>query len=73
MKRPLLGMEAFSKQVEPADGLPRFIYSDGVQGQRIRSTSHGGFDNDVATMNSLLRSVLGREPEYPFTDEILNY
>ena len=35
------------------------------------STTHWGFDNDVAAMNSLLRLVLGREPARPFRQDDL--
>jgi hypothetical protein len=48
-------------------------YADGTPNKVTESTSHGGFDNDVATMNSLLRTILGSEPGHPFTEEILDY
>jgi hypothetical protein len=48
-------------------------YADGTPNKVTESTSHGGFDNDVATMNSLLRTILGAEPGHPFTEEILDY
>lgn len=48
-------------------------YADGTSNRITESTTHGGFDNDVATMNSLLRTILGAEPEKPFTKEILDY
>ncbi len=50
-------------------------YSDGSPDAATQSTRHGGFDNDVATMNSLLRTILGREPapEDAFTQQILDY
>jgi hypothetical protein len=37
------------------------------------SRSHGGFDNDTATMNSVLTRVLGQEPKRLFTGRDLNY
>lgn len=37
------------------------------------SSSHGGFDNDVDTMNSVLWRILGREPSFPFEARDLNY
>jgi hypothetical protein len=40
---------------------------------RSTSSSHGGFDNDAATMNSLLKNILGRQPTAPFTEEELAY
>ena len=50
-------------------------YADGMPGGMSASTTHGGFDNDAATMNSLLRTILGAEPrpENLFTKEILDY
>jgi hypothetical protein len=48
-------------------------YADGTPNKVTESTTHGGFDNDVATMNSLLRTILGSEPGHPFTEEILDY
>ena len=50
-------------------------YADGTPSRLTESTSHGGFDNDVATMNSLLRIILGNEPApgKRFTREILDY
>jgi hypothetical protein len=48
-------------------------YADGSPNKVTESTTHGGFDNDVATMNSLLRTILGAEPGHPFTEEILDY
>jgi hypothetical protein len=50
-------------------------YADGTPSNLTESTSHGGFDNDVATMNSLLRTILGSEPasDKRFTRELLDY
>jgi len=72
-ERPLLGMEKFKDRVKGANSLPQFIYSNGTEGQRTRSTSHGGFDNDIFTMNHILKRVLGASPIYPFTTEDLDY
>ena len=71
--KPLLGMENFESLVTTVGPQPKFIYSNGVEGQRTRSTSHGGFDNDVYTMNHILRRVLGGAPKQPFTKENLDY
>lgn len=71
--RPLLGMENYEGLITTAGSQPQFIYSNGVEGQRTRSTSHGGFDNDVYTMNHILRRVLGGAPKQKFTTENLNY
>ena len=35
------------------------------------SNSHGGFDNDDVTMNSILRRILGKEPGEKFKPEEL--
>jgi hypothetical protein len=50
--------------------------SDGRSTTRnTTSKTHGGFDNDEATMNSVLRAVLGLDenPERHFTKEELEY
>lgn len=65
-KVPLLGMEKHSKKIDPQPGL-EFLYSNG-RGRRTTSRTHGGFDNDLATMNDLLKTVLGKEPPEPFTE-----
>ena len=38
-----------------------------------RSDTHGGFDNDEATLNSVLWRVLGSKPKRPFTMRDLQY
>lgn len=40
-------------------------------GSFSQSTSHGGFDADVATMNSVLQRILGSAPAQPFTERDL--
>ena len=65
-------MEKFVKEVTTARSMPNFIYSNGV-GNRTRSTSHGGFDNDMYTMNHILQRVLGGKPTVPFTKDNLKY
>jgi hypothetical protein len=72
-EKPLLGMEKFAKLVTRVRSAPTFIYSNGVDGQRTRSTSHGGFDNDMYTMNHILSRVLGRKPDTPFSEKSLRY
>lgn len=64
--KPLLGMQKFSKPIKDRKNL-EFIYSR-VTGKVCRSTTHGGFDNDTTTMNSLLKRILGKAPEKPFND-----
>ncbi|MGD2136954.1 MAG: C1 family peptidase [Gammaproteobacteria bacterium] len=72
-EKPILGMEKFGNTVQRAHGLPQMIYSDGLQGQRTRSTSHGGFDNDAYTVNHILKMILGKPAAEPFTQAELSY
>ena len=57
---PLLGMEKFLGQL-PDKGIKDRMtpYIAKKNGLYTTSTSHGGFDNDAHTMNSMLRVVLG--------------
>ncbi len=72
----LLGMEKYSQTVGRRK-LPRLTihYSKGpIPGARVTaSDSHGGFDNDVLTMNHLLQRILGKKPQVQFTAENLKY
>ena len=68
----LLGMQSYSKDLEKLrPGRLSFHYTNG---RTTASTSHGGFDNDPATMNSVLKTILGssRVP-HPFTQQSLRY
>jgi hypothetical protein len=67
---PLLGMEKFHK---PIAGDPVTIYYADASSPHTSSTSHGGFDNDPKTMNDILRSVLGKKPERPFSPQDLDF
>lgn len=64
--KPLLGMQRYSKKLAKHPGL-LFNYSDGKKGVTA-ATSHGGFDNDLNTMNSIMEQILGHPPEKPFTE-----
>jgi hypothetical protein len=72
----ILGMEKYSETVGRRK-LPRLTihYSEGdVPGARVTaSETHGGFDNDVMTMNHILRRVCGHTPKVPFTEDSLSY
>jgi hypothetical protein len=46
---------------------------DGPVGAVSRSDTHGGFDNDPNTMNSVLRRILGTAPAFPFTQRDLQF
>lgn len=67
--KPLLGLERDCKRRRLAsiEGL-EIIYAN-QDSHQSASTSHGGFDNDLATMNGLMRLVLGKAPGKPFTAE----
>ncbi|MEN9975142.1 MAG: hypothetical protein RLZZ282_1148 [Verrucomicrobiota bacterium] len=64
---------------QPIDGLPGIVVAGtpGTDDSRSQSTSHGGFDNDVDTMNSLLCRILGKKQvatlQRPFTKRDLTY
>lgn len=72
--RPLLGMELHKASLPAAPQLTA-IYSDGPGGAENRSSaaSHSDFDNDVATMNHIIRTVTGRDPSPAFTRQDLDY
>ena len=67
MEKPILGMEKHAKTISAN---PRLVihYSDGKKGNITRSTSHGGFDNDFRTLNSIMQRILGKEPPHPFVE-----
>ena len=71
---PILGMD---KCVQ-ADAKLKKLFRPGanylLSGQAgCTSTSHGGFDNDAPTMNSVLERILGQKPANPFTAHELKY
>jgi hypothetical protein len=72
---PLLGMQIHAKSL--AANLPNLEVhvSDGrmLQSKYSNSDSHGGFDNDPLTLNSVLTRVLGRKPAQLFTAASLKY
>ncbi len=85
---PILGMRAFLEKdkdlstayAQPAeDGLLRLIVAGANREPEEKatassqSTSHGGFDNDVSTMNSVLYRILGGAPARPFNKHDLDY
>jgi Papain family cysteine protease len=69
-KKPLLGMALYSKNLRTKNLKKIISLGKGVV---TRSTSHGGFDNDAYTMNSVLSRVLKGKPKMPFTKDELNY
>ena len=71
-KKPILGMEEFKDKIVFSGKNPTMNYSNGTSGA-TRSTSHGGFDNDVHTMNDILKRVLKGKPIRQFTANDLDY
>lgn len=75
----VLGMKKYTvdlqkqREIRGVDEKLKIYYSDGREDEATASTSHGGFDNDPATMNTLLETILGGAPEYPFTSDNLDY
>jgi hypothetical protein len=77
---PLLGMAKFleaqpalMKRLQgPVDGRPGVVIS-GAPGTTAQSDTHGGFDNDPSTMNSVLTRILGAVPAVPFTARDLQF
>ena len=63
--KPLLGMQRDAEAIEKPAGMT-IHYSDGIKGNITRSTSHGGFDNDHLTMNSIMKRILDKKPLKPF-------
>jgi hypothetical protein len=79
----LLGMHKFLEEDakvldllnSPIDGLPGIVISgeEGVAGAISKSDTHGGFDNDPNTMNSVLVRILGKSPTVAFTERDLQF
>ena len=85
---PLLGLRAdldrdpalqLAYRGGAADGLPLLITAGdereaaGHQRASSQCVSHQGFDNDPATMNSVLYRILGHPPQRPLSRNDLNY
>jgi hypothetical protein len=68
--KPLLGMNRYAKKLK-FKGLRQYI-SKG-SGTVTQSTSHGGFDNDMFTMNSVMKKILRQKANKPFTQAELKY
>ncbi len=75
----ILGMKKYTDPLLLEDDIRKLgkkfsvNYSSATNTGNTNSSTHGGFDNDVATMNSVLRAILGEEPARPFTTESLEY
>ena len=71
-EKPILGMEKFKNDIVFSRNKPTMIYSNGINGA-TRSTSHGGFDNDIHTMNNILKRILKDTPARAFTEKDLDF
>jgi len=73
----ILGMMTFRRYLGRVPGSPifRILESDGTKssGTRTASKTHGGFDNDVDTMNDVLHAVLRKAPGREFRKKDLKY
>ncbi len=73
----ILGMQKFKKNLKNLPGQPvfRIEVSNGTGSGNTRTASktHGGFDNDVCTMNDILRTILRKKPDRKFTEKDLDY
>ncbi|HSE98095.1 MAG TPA: C1 family peptidase, partial [Blastocatellia bacterium] len=74
------GSNKYDKQVNAlfkknVDGLPSLVIAGkgGGPDSTSRSDTHGGFDNDEWTLNSILWRVLGKEPKRLFKLQDLQY
>lgn len=68
---PILGMKKFAKIIARDPGVR--VYDTANHTTFTRSKTHGGFDNDAVTMNSILKSILGKTPRQAFSKEELDY
>ena len=73
----ILGMQSFARSLGRLPNRPvfRIERSNGATSGAPKTTSrtHGGFDNDVRTMNDVLRAALRKPPSRPFTEGDLRY
>lgn len=63
--KPLLGMQRYAEKLIVHPGMSIHC-SNGKRGV-TSSISHGGFDNDAGTMNTIMARILGKAPAKPFT------
>jgi hypothetical protein len=77
LRESILGMQHFERYLRnlPGSRIFRIHNSNGLTAgsPKTASKTHGGFDNDVDTMNSVLKSVLGGDPVREFTKDDLKY
>jgi hypothetical protein len=67
---PLAGMELYVGQMPGSAKLKIDYAANGV----TASTTHGGFDNDVATLSTIMSRILGKQvPLPPTANEVVGY
>jgi hypothetical protein len=70
----ILGIDAHCKALGSPSSLSLHVSHGRIAGSKqSNSESHGGFDNDPLTMNTVLQRVLGKKPAVPFTSDSLKY
>jgi len=70
----ILGLAEHSRRWEGhASGRLQVHYAGPGRSAQSNARAHGDFDNDAATMNAVLRTVLDGAPVRPFTREALRY
>ena len=67
---PLAGMQRYSSDLA-GNGKLEIDYATS---ERTTSETHGGFDNDAATLTTIMSRILGKKPEQPpRADELIGY
>lgn len=67
---PLAGMDIFSDRLPQSD----LLKIDRAESSTTRSTTHGGFDNDAATMTTIMsRIARGKLSKPPTEEELVGY
>jgi hypothetical protein len=59
---PLLGMEIYLERLSANARQKSNVYVSDKHPTMTNSSTHGGFDNDLTTMNAMLQVVFGRKP-----------
>jgi hypothetical protein len=69
---PLLGMKEY---IKAKPDLVKAAFEEVIESEngRCASKTHGGFDNDMKTMNSALSRILGKKPNPQFEQRDLDY
>jgi len=70
-REQILGMKTFHDDLADAAKLDVLVATK--NGAKSASESHGGFDNDPATLNNTLKRILGRASRSPFEAKELDY